>query len=531
MFEQRAIDIAKEFLNRKVSSNFKRYRLDDYNFIISQTSFLPDKSSTTQRLYHIINGIQEVPKCYCGKDLSWYHTENTVNQVGLVNRYSQFCSLKCSIKDPTTRDKRNKTMNERYGVSNFTQAANFNEKRKKTSLKKYGVEWATQLPETQNKIKSTMKERYGIENYTQSQDYKSKTVETCKRLYGVEHSSQTRLSKEAYTLLNDKDWLIQKHHTDQLTVTAISELLCCDTTTIVEYLKKNNIEMKRYHGSQGERELFEYIKMLVPNTTIISGDRRILQGKELDVFIPEYKLAFEYCGLYWHSEARWRIHPGYHYDKMIECKNQGIRLITIFEDEWKDSQECVKSKIKKLLHKDESPIIYARKTKIKSISNSSAEDFLNTYHIQQNGPGSLKLGLYYKDCLVAVGLFIVKNDRLILNRYATSCVVVGGCSKIISAAIKQSGKDIVESFADRRWSEGDMYNKIGFALVKELPPDYYYVVDNKRKHKFGFRHKHLKNKLAEYDSSLSEVENCHKNGLFRIWNCGLLKYEYRKENI
>jgi hypothetical protein len=308
-------------------------------------------------------------------------------------------------------------------------------------------------------------------------------------------------------------------------------MLQCSPAAIMCYLTKHNIEMRRYHGSQGERDLLEFIIMLLPSEVIISGDRSVLSGKELDVFIPKYNLAFEYCGLYWHSEARWRIHPNYHYDKMIECKKQGIRLITIFEDEWIFSQDCVKEKIKKLVQKDESQIIYARKTKIKNLDKSTTEEFLNNHHIQRNGPGSLKLGLFYNDLLVAVGLFIVKQDRLILNRYATSCVVVGGCSKIISTALKQSNKKIVESFADRRWSDGDMYNKIGFNLVKELPPDYYYVHNNKRKHKFGFRHKHLKTKLATYDSSLSEVENCHNNALFRIWNCGLLKYEYRKENI
>ena len=51
-----------------------------------------------------------------------------------------------------------------------------------------------------------------------------------------------------------------------------------------------------------------------------------------------------------------------------------------------------------------------------------------------------------------------------------------------------------------------------------------------RSHKFNFRHKHLKNKLDIYDPLLSESENCERNNIHEIYNCGLLRFTWHNSN-
>lgn len=63
---------------------------------------------------------------------------------------------------------------------------------------------------------------------------------------------------------------------------------------------------KHIFKSKGEIEVREYIKSIYSGE-IISNDRIQLGGKELDIYLPELKLAFEYDGTYWHDEASIKV--------------------------------------------------------------------------------------------------------------------------------------------------------------------------------------------------------------------------------
>jgi hypothetical protein len=81
------------------------------------------------------------------------------------------------------------------------------------------------------------------------------------------------------------------------------------------------------------------------------------------------------------------------------------------------------------------------------------------------------------------------------------------------------------SFADLRWSNGNLYENTGWELDSVLPPDYYYATNNlERIHKFNYRRKNLPKLLKYFDPELSERENCDNNGILRIWDCGKLRY-------
>jgi hypothetical protein len=120
-----------------------------------------------------------------------------------------------------------------------------------------------------------------------------------------------------------------------------------------------------------------------------------------------------------------------------------------------------------------------------------------------------------------------------LNRFATNinyvCCGVGG--KLLKYFIKKYNPQYIKSFADRRWTfeDGDnIYNKLGFKFVKELKPDYRYVSrinPTERIHKFNFRKEFL-SKRYKLPLTMTELEMTKEIGFDRIWDCGLLKYEY-----
>ena len=129
----------------------------------------------------------------------------------------------------------------------------------------------------------------------------------------------------------------------------------------------------------------------------------------------------------------------YHLDKTMLCKNLGIRLIHILEDEWINKKEIVQSKLKHILNISDQEKVYARNTIIREITNKEKTPFLEKYHIQGSDQANIKLGEYYNDELVAVMTFTKLRRSLgsrksepgqyELSRFATSKNVVGGFFK------------------------------------------------------------------------------------------------------
>lgn len=101
--------------------------------------------------------------------------------------------------------------------------------------------------------------------------------------------------------------------------------------------------------SKGEKELCDFIKSIYPGE-ILENTRKFIGRKELDIYLPELKLALEYNGEYWH-----KIHeekePGYHENKRQLCKDAGITLIEVWDSQWKTNAETIKKEISEHLQK------------------------------------------------------------------------------------------------------------------------------------------------------------------------------------
>jgi len=278
----------------------------------------------------------------------------------------------------------------------------------------------------------------------------------------------------------------------------------------------------RTNNSQPEKDIMTFLHDL--NFETISNNRTIISPFELDIVIPEKKLAIEYCGLYWHSEKF--VDKLYHTRKLELCNKAGYRLITIFEDEWLFKKEFVLSKLKHILGVNTEAKVYARKTKIVQITKEQRMELLIDNHIQGDGSGSVNLGLEYNGDIVAAITFKKGTDNTYdLNRYATICNVVGGFSKLLTYFKRNYEWKTIHTFADRRWSEGNVYLKNGFEHVYNTQPNYFYSKDGKireSRNKY-MRHK-LESKLEIFDPDLTEVENMHLNKFYRIFDCGNMKF-------
>ena len=294
--------------------------------------------------------------------------------------------------------------------------------------------------------------------------------------------------------------------------------------------KCSNLESKK------ENEIFDFLQKNGNN--VIQNDRKILNGKELDIFLPSKHIAIEYNGLRWHSEKFGR-NKWYHLNKILECNNKGIKLLQIFEDEYIEHKDIVLNKISHILGiQQELPKIMGRKCNIEVISKDIAEQFLNDYHIQGYARSTVYLGASYKDKLIAVMTFkqeTKNSSKWELTRFASDyhyiCQGVGG--KLFNWFIKKYDPSEVKSFADRRWTldkEDNLYVKLGFKLTKELNPNYEYIYlsnPKKRMHKFNFR-KQILHKRYGLPLTMTETEMAKELGYDRIWDCGLFKFIWKK---
>lgn len=283
--------------------------------------------------------------------------------------------------------------------------------------------------------------------------------------------------------------------------------------------------------SELEKELSRFIRSIYQGH-IVENDRKYLGGKEIDVLCPELKLGFEFTGLYWHSEKQ-NQEPKHLLWKTQFAHNEGIRLITIFEDEWKYKQQIVKSRIRGFfgLHSEK---INARQCDIVEVTSKLKNEFLETNHIQGKDTSSVALGLFHKDELVSVMTFkktsIAKGGNgkeWELSRFCSkiNTRVNGAASKLLSYFCKTYNLENLPlvSYADRRWSNGDMYKSLGFSFSGTTPPSYWYLKQyEKRIHRSVFM-KHRLVKTPE-DKLLTEWQLAQNAGLDRIWDCGNTKW-------
>jgi hypothetical protein len=445
-----------------------------------------------------------------------------------------------------TKERLQKTKLERYNDPTFNNRKKFketisnwnelkkqiiNDKRKATINEKYGVNFITQSEQMKNKSKLTNLIRYNVENAAKSDIVKNKIKNTMLEKYG-KHYQQKHIPDEVLDKLNNINFLIENK---DKSLVEIASQLGVSFYTVDAYYNKYGIvrTFSGYNQSLAEKELKRFIEDNGFKTEI--GNRTVLLGKEIDIYIPEKLLGIEYHGLYWHSQLK-QPDKHYHFNKMKEAEKNNIRLIQITDYEWMNFKQIVKSRILTLLGK--STKLYARCCQIKDITSKEADEFLNRTHIQGSCISSIRLGLFHENKLVAVMTFgksrFNKKYEYELLRYASELetVVVGGASKLFKYFLKTYSPSSVITYCDLRWNTGNMYNKLGFKYEKETGPNYWYTkYYNTFESRIHYQKHKLKNILSVYNESLSEWENMKNNGYDRFWDCGNKVFVWNTKKI
>ena len=388
---------------------------------------------------------------------------------------------------------------------------------------------ASELPSEKRKI--TNMEKYNTNFVFQSKNVKDKTKDNRMKKYYTSLFSSDRLDDLVTPIFNINEYIGTKNKKYKF------KCKKCDTI-FDDTLSNGKIPMcpkcfpNIFIKSKGEEEIYDFLKSLMNENEIIRNDRKILNGLELDFYIPNKNIAIEFNGIYWHSEISGNKDKNYHLNKTKICLEHGIQLLHILDYEWELNKEIVKSVISSKfgIYKCR---LFGRKCIVKEINNNDAKSFLDSNHLQGQINSKICLGLIFNNELVSLMTFgknrFSKNNEWEMYRFCNKkyISIVGGASKLLSYFIKNYKPNKITTYADKRWSNGNLYEKIGFEKDNESNPDYFYFKRfSEFFHRLSFQKHKLKNKLEIFDATLTEWQNMQLNGYDRIWDCGNIKFIY-----
>lgn len=506
-----------------------------YDDIINFTNFLSSNSFMKQRLYHYKNNIKSIPVCNninCDNFVKW-HKEG----------YVDYCSKKCASL--ATISKRKETSFLKYGVSNPSKNEEIKEKIKNTNIEKYGVENFSLTEEFKRNFKNEWKEnkqewldkrknnrekygyvfpfedenilkkandaffnKYGKKSPLQVEEFLEKAKNTNIQNYGVPTYTQKDISKIFLKNRNNRHFF--EKLLEEKSLKEISKEFNISYSLLCQELNKIGFDIKRY--SNNEIEIFNYLRDILGNDVDIIKRSRDIISKELDLYIPEYSVAIEHNGMYWHSDIK--KDKNYHLDKTNDSNNKGIYLIHIFENEWNTQKEIVKSILSSVFNKNKT--IYATECSVREISKQEEEIFLNNTYLRGYCPSEICYGLFLEDNLVQVMSFgnstFYDNNEYELLRISSRLYtnIIGGEEKLFTSFLSDYDTKSVIAYCDLRYFKGDVYEKLGFVHSHNTNPNYYYV----------------DNSGAMYHREKVERENMTYDGYFRVWDCGNKVYLY-----
>lgn len=456
------------------------------------TSFLPSSSPIAERIYCVLNEIHSQPICSCEKG-------SRLPFLGAGKGYQTFCGLSCSLAIDHIRKKAVDTSMERYGTPNPSQSEEIKGRIKQVNLDRYGVEWYTQHPSFQERIKQINLDRYGVENV-----------------------NYIAIPSEVIVLLNDPTFFESEYKDKGRTLTEIADDLGISPSTVGRYMRNHGLSRNYYKTSKEEMIIASFIKS-IHDGEVIQGSYSVIPPKEVDIFIPEHHLAIEINGLYWHSENGGQRKSEYHEEKRIACEEEGIRLLQLYSSEVHSSFDIIQSMIRSKLGLSDR--VMARKTKVVKITTSTV-DFENENHLQGYAVSAIKYGLIYQNELIALMTFarprFSKIATMELVRFMTkkNLTVVGGASKLLNQFLKDHPNETIITYSDGRYSDGGLYECLGFSHVKTTRPGYVYTDYKSVFNRMKFQKHKLRTLYPEhYSSDLTEWGIMQRVGFDRVWGC------------
>ena len=551
----------------------KRHHNDVYEWLLYRHPLLDMSFNLSTKLYWLMHKMVFWEKCpICGKTKYMHKNVDTFER-----GYFRACCKECAAANPERQKKIADTTERHYGSRNFFTSDAGKEKIKKY-LDEHGVINPFQIESVKLKSNASRKEHFGYEYTMQSPEKRKLASDNYKAKTGYDHQFhnpevQAKIEAERQRKIElgideketfKKNW--RKKRYDQLVnfhgeveprfsfdeykdctrtsqYTKLFKWHCNKCDKDFEAFFNSNLTTREHlfarcphchpiHSgtSKPEQEMIAYVKSLY-NGEVKERCKNIIHPFELDCFIPNKKIAFEFDGLFFHSEKSGGKDKFYHVNKTNLCEKHDIQLIHIFEDEWIEKNDIVKSRISNLfgIH---NKVIYARNCIVTQIYSNISKQFQEENHIQGSINAKINLGLYYNDELVSLMTFgksrFSKKYEWELLRFCNKLGyhIPGAASKLLKHFERNYNPKSLISYADRRWSRGKLYEALGFTLDHISEPNYWYLTP-KTLNRFS-RQRFQKNKLKEilpkFDETMTEVENMLANDYDRIFDCGNLVY-------
>jgi len=275
-------------------------------------------------------------------------------------------------------------------------------------------------------------------------------------------------------------------------------------------------------GSAAQEDLAKWIESL--GFCVKRNVRKTLGGLELDIFVEDKNLAIEYNGLYWHSHVNKT--QNYHDNKTIQSELSNVKLMHVFEDEWRDKRNIIKSMISSRLGIS-SQVVHARKCKIRTLTKQERKTFFEENHADGDVPSIITFGLVDGEEIVyALSLrkpFHKKHEGIEIARCCprTNHNVPGGISRLIKYSKKwanENGYNKIITYVDSRWGgTGSGYTYAGFVLTSITPPRFWWTDFENRYNRFKFK--------ADASEGLTEAQVAEHAGVVKIWGCKNLVFE------
>jgi predicted Zn-ribbon and HTH transcriptional regulator len=424
-------------------------------------------------------------------------------------------------KSKPNAEKAKKTCKEKYGVEHPMKHAKIKQKALVKTIEKYGASCSLNNIAVREKAEKTLLEKYGVSRPFASKEIQEKARKT----------KEKKAFKKLFTSKRLKGMVTPLFTLDEFKGYQVPHPFKCNACGVVfnDDLKNGSIPRcpqcyPKYANARNplEDEVADFIKSISPHENIVCNDRVLLEGKELDIYLPDRKLAIEFNELYWHSESKGRG-KNYHLDKTKKCEALGIHLVHIFDDEWINQRDNIEALLESFLG------VYSCKIGARNCGvreGISTREFLEDNHLQGYSPSSIEISLWYKDEMVACATFkkprYSKESDWELIRFATKkrTHIVGALGKMLSFFRKNHPGSIV-TYSDRRLFTGNSYRKTGFKELRPTPPDYWYTKNYRERES---RLKYQKHKIPNGDPNLTERENMQLMGYDRIYGCGNWKF-------
>jgi hypothetical protein len=533
---------------------------EEYGYITSTLNIdIPFK----EKVYLVINGLSEVPKC---------NNPNCQNNVKFKNStlgYLKYCSNKCMGSDPDIIMKKQKKSIEKYGTKTPAESDIIKEKTKTTNNLKYGGNSAMSSDEIKNKSKETLIKNWGVDNPSKSVDILEKRVKSFKENIDTYKKSYERTSIEKYGVKhpwmnkNIHDKTIEHFYKDykeriiesigndfeflgfEKNISTNLKFNCKKCSTNFDILPyqfyfriNNSINICTNcfpiseNSSITQIELYNFIKENYSGE-IIQNDKKTIKPYEIDIYLPELRIGFEFNGVFWHS-TKFKDN-NYHLKKYNSSIENGVKLYTIWEDDWNLKRDICKSFVLNKVSK--STKIMGRKTKVTEVDYPTSKKFLDENHLQGDCKSSVRLGLYQNEELVSLMTFsklrlpiggkntegIYELTRFCNRRFYS---IIGGASKLINYFKQKYSPNEIQTYSDNLISNGQLYENLKFEYSHTSDPGYWYVIDGIRSHRYNWR----KQKLVEmgYDKNKTENEIMLELGYYKIYNAGNKKWIWKK---